>query len=148
MDAGGEVGGCPRSGAGVAVATWVSGVADFRSALTNEAESWSWGWSRVDLLELRQGLVVVPLNHVVVRQEEVPGGGAGVGGDVGFQVAELAGVSVDVGVETDERRPVPPRSGREHGVLDGRGLVVTLEGEQRQGRNSWTTGTLGVSLIT
>ncbi len=90
----------------------------------------------------------MPGDHIVVRQQEPPGRGVGIGRDVRFEVAELTGIGVDIGVEPDEGRPVPARTGREHGVFDGGGFIVAAGARTAQRRNSWTTGTLGVCLMT
>ena len=44
--------------------------------------------------------------------------------------AKLSRVGVDVGVEADERGPVPAGPDREHGVEGRGGLIVALQGEQ------------------
>ena len=85
---------------------------------------------RHDPLKLAGGDVVMPLHQVLVAQHEVGRGRLGVGAAVRFQAAELGRVNVDARVKPDHRRPVPPGSGREHGIERRGRFVVPLEREQ------------------
>ena len=83
-----------------------------------------------DSLELSTRRVVVALNHVEVGEQELRGRRVGCALGISLERAELIGIRVDVGVESDEGRPVPAGSRRQDRVIDGGRLVISLESEE------------------
>ena len=47
--------------------------------------------------------------------------------------AKLGRVDLDIGIETDQRRPVPARPDRQNGIQGNGGLVVPSQGEEAEG---------------
>ncbi len=79
-----------------------------------------------DLFELAGRRFLVPLDQVVVAEQELDGRRVRVAPDRGFKGTKLVGVGVHVWVKTDQGGPVQTGPGREHGVIDGCGLIETL----------------------
>ena len=69
-----------------------------------------------DILELLCGRLFVSLHHVVVREQESASRSGRVLPYAGFEIPELVGIGVHVGVEPHHRGPVPAGSGSEDGV--------------------------------
>ena len=85
-----------------------------------------------DIREFGSRRVGITVNQVVVGEQKPRRRRIGIASDRRFQPAELVGVGVNVGIETDQRRPVPAGTGREHGVGDRGRFVKAFQGEQAQ----------------
>ena len=133
--AAGGGGGAPRRPCGGGGRRAVGGELDGRPGVGGQRRG-ELGRELVLRLELRHlgelggGRLLVPLDEVEVGEQELGRRRRRVLLDVRLQGPEVVGVGVHARVEAHQGGPVPARPGREHGVLDRRGLVVPPQREQ------------------
>ena len=71
-------------------------------------------------------------DEVVVGQDKMPGGAAGIGAAEVFELPQLASVGVDGAIEAAHRRPVHPRSDGQHCIERRRRFRIAPESKQRK----------------
>ena len=122
--------GAPATAGGVtAVGIGVDSLALF-NALAKDSRELVLGLKLDDIGKLGSRRIVIALNQIMVGEEKPRWCRTTVGPDRGLEGAELVGIGVDVRVKADQGGPVPARSRREHGIVDGRRFIETLRARQ------------------